>query len=284
MTAPIEATFDAPLGVCPLCASPDVRGFDRDYRGTHISRCHACRVRFMNPQYTDVYLAAYYATYIPEGPRTPEARAFRLAQKTANIELLERYMAPGRLFSVGSGDGVELTVAKSRGWTVEGYDVDEATTRRVSQQVGARIHTGDLFTLPLETASFDCVYLDQVLEHPKEPARYLELARRLITPGGMLYLGVPNIESLALSGKSMLGRLGLSRRRGRFYDTFHHLFYYAPSTLPRLLEQRFGFRVVTVLGDPKPRSQPTVATRLWDRAIRHAPWLDSTFVVLARPV
>lgn len=284
MTAPLEATFDPPLGVCPLCGSPDVRSFDVDYRGTHISRCHACRVRFMNPQYTDAYLSAYYASYIPEGPRTPEARAFRLAQKTANIELLERYMAPGRLFSVGSGDGVELTVAKSRGWSVEGYDVDDATTRRVSQQVGAPIHTGDLFSLPLATASFDCVYLDQVLEHPKQPARYLELARRLITPGGVLYLGVPNIESLASSGKYVLGRLGLSRRRGRFYDTFHHLFYYAPSTLPRLLEQRFGFRVLTVLGDPKPRSQPTVATRLWDRTMRHAPRLDSTFVVLARPV
>ena len=282
MTAP-DATFDAPLGSCPLCTSPDVRGFDVDYRGTYISRCRGCGVRFMNPQYTDAYLAAYYASYVPEGPRTPEARAFRLAQKTANVELLERYMPPGRLFSVGSGDGVELAVAKSRGWTVEGYDVDEATTRRVAQQVSARIHTGDLFTLPLECGAYDCVYLDQVLEHPKQPARYIELARQLLKPGGILYLGVPNIESLSSRGKYVLGRLGLSRRRGRFYDTFHHLFYYAPSTLPRLLEQRFGFRVVTVLGDPKPRSHPTVATRMWDRAMRHAPWFDSTFVIVARP-
>lgn len=278
-----DATFDPPLGVCPLCACTDVRAFDYDYRGAYISRCQGCRVRFMNPQYTDPYLAAYYASYVPEGPRTPEARAFRLAQKTANIEMLERYMAPGRLFSVGSGDGLELTVAKSRGWTVEGYDVDEATTRRVALEVGARIYSGDLFTLPLASASYDCVYLDQVLEHPKQPARYLELARRLLKPNGLLYLGVPNIESLASRGKSVLGRLGLSRRRGRFYDSFHHLFYYAPATLPRLLETRFGFEVVTVLGDPKPRPRPTVATRLWDGAMRHAPWLDSTFVVLARP-
>ena len=282
MTAP-EPTFDPPLGLCPLCGCDDVRAFDHDYRGAHISRCRGCGVRFMNPQYTDAYLAAYYASYIPEGPRTPEARAFRLAQKTANIELLERYTPPGRLFSVGSGDGVELAVAKSRGWTVEGYDVDETTTQRVAQRVGARIHTGDLFALALECGAYDCVYLDQVLEHPKHPARYLELARRLLRPGGILYLGVPNIESLASRGKSVLGRLGVSRRRGRFYDTFHHLFYYAPSTLPRLLERRFGFRVVTVLGDPKPRSHPTVATRLWDRGMRHAPWLDSTFVILARP-
>ena len=282
MTA-VDPTFDPPLGMCPLCTCPDVRAFDRDYRGACISRCEGCGVRFMNPQYTDAYLAAYYASYVPEGPRTPEARAFRLAQKTANIELLERYMAPGRLFSVGSGDGVELAVAKSRGWTVEGYDVDEATTQRVARSVGARIYTGDLFALPLDCGGYDCVYLDQVLEHPKQPAKYLALARRLLKPTGILYLGVPNIESAASRGKSMLGRLGLSRRRGRFYDTFHHLFYYAPATLPPLLEQRFGFTVLTVLGDPKPRSHPTVATRLWDRVMRHAPWLDSTFVIVARP-
>ena len=282
MSAP-ALEFDAPLGACPLCASRDIRDFDHDYRGVHIFKCRTCGVRFMNPQYTDAYLAAYYSDYIAATPGSPERRAFRLAQKTANIELLERYIAPGRLLSVGCGDGVELSVAKSRGWAVEGYDVDAATTQRVAQAVGVTVHTGDLFALPLERDSYDCVYLDQVLEHPKNPAQYLELGRRLLRSGGLLYLGVPNIESMAARAKSVLGRLGLSRRRGRFYDSFHHLFYYSPATLPALLERRYGFRVVTVLGDPKPRANPTVATRAWDRVVRHAPWLDSTFVILARP-
>lgn len=278
---PIE--YDAPLDACPLCGSREIEPYDHDYRGAHIGRCRACRVRFMNPQYTDAYLTAYYSDYISDGPASPEERAFRLAQKTANIELLERYLAPGRLLAIGCGDGIEMSVARSRGWTVEGYDVDEATTRRVAQTVGAPVYTGDLFALPLEAGAYDCVYLDQVLEHPKNPADYLTLARRLLEPRGVLYLGVPNIESVSSRYKRLVGQLGLSRRRMRFYDTFHHLFYYAPSTLPALLERRYGFRVLTVLGDPKPRTHPTVATRLWDRVVRHTPWLDSTMVVLARP-
>lgn len=282
MTAP-PIEYDQPLDACPLCGSCDIEPYDYDYRDAHIARCRACQVRFMNPQYTDAYLTAYYSDYIPDRPASPEQRAFRLAQKTENIMLLERYLPPGRLLAIGCGDGVELAVARSRGWTVEGYDVDEATTRRVAQAVSATVYTGDLFALPFEPGAYDCVYLDQVLEHPKDPAAYLTLSRRLLKPGGILYVGVPNIESISSRFKRLIGRLGMSRRRMRFYDTFHHLFYYAPGTLPPLLERRYGFRVVTVLGDPKPRAHPTVATRLWDRVVRHSPWLDSTMVVLARP-
>ena len=65
MTIPATA-FDPPLEACPLCASKDIAEYDRDYRGARIARCGACGVRFMNPQYTDAYLAEYYATYIQE--------------------------------------------------------------------------------------------------------------------------------------------------------------------------------------------------------------------------
>lgn len=40
------------------------------------------------------------------------------------------------------------------------------------------MYTRDLFALPLDQGAYYCVYLDQVLEHPKTPAPYLELSRR----------------------------------------------------------------------------------------------------------
>ena len=281
MTGPAPE-FDPPLAACPLCGSREIAAYDHDYRGAHIARCRACRVRFMNPRYTDASLAAYYAAYIP-ATLDPAHRAWRVAQKTANIALVERFVRPGRLLSIGCGDGIELEVARERGWTVEGYDVDPATTARVAARTGATVHTGDLFALPLPERAYDCVYLDQVLEHPKNPADYLRLCRRLLRPDGLLYLGVPNIASLSSTLKTALGKVGLKRRRGRHYDTFHHLFYYSPGTLPALLERRFGFRVERVLGDPKPRLTPSRVGALHDAVTRRFPLLDSSFVVLARP-
>jgi 2-polyprenyl-3-methyl-5-hydroxy-6-metoxy-1,4-benzoquinol methylase len=281
---PSQPRFDPPRSQCPLCRSPDIHDYDRDHRGARIARCATCGIKFMNPQYTDEYLAEYYSTYVQEELDSAQQREFRFAQKTANIELIERFVKPGRLFSIGCGDGVELQVAKSRGWSVEAYDVDPVTTARIAKKVGATIHTGNLFALPLESDTYDCVYLDQVLEHPKNPGDYLRLCHRMLKRDGVLYIGVPNIDSLASLLKTTLGKAGLKKRRGRHYDTFHHLFYYSPSTLPGLLARTYGFRVLHVQGDPKPNLSGSGVVRLRDAIVRKWPRLDSSFEVLARPV
>jgi SAM-dependent methyltransferase len=279
-----QSRFDPPRTTCPLCNSLDIHPYDRDYRGVDIARCAACGVKFMNPQYSDAYLAEYYSTYVQEEFDSAQAREFRVAQKAANFELIERFVKPGRLFSIGCGDGVELQVAKSRGWTVQGYDVDAVTTARIAKKVSATIHTGDLFALPLASDAYDCVYLDQVLEHPKNPGDYLRLCHRILRRDGVLYVGVPNIESLSSAVKTTLGKVGLKRRRGRHYDSFHHMFYYAPSTLPKLLERVYGFRVLHVQGDPKPNLSHSGLVELRDALKRRYPQLDSSFEVVARPL
>jgi 2-polyprenyl-3-methyl-5-hydroxy-6-metoxy-1,4-benzoquinol methylase len=248
-----------------------------------ISRCNACGVKFMNPQYSDDYLAEYYSTYVQEELDSAQAREFRIAQKGANFELIERFVKSGRLFAIGCGDGVELQVAMARGWAVEGYDVDPVTTARIAKKVGATIHTGDLFAVALASDAYDCVYLDQVLEHPKNPGDYLRLCHRILKRNGVMYVGVPNIESLSSAVKTTLGKAGLKKRRGRHYDSFHHMFYYSPSTLPRLLERAYGFRVLHVQGDPKPNLRRSGLAELRDAIQRRYPRLDSSFEVLARP-
>ncbi|HKW48048.1 MAG TPA: hypothetical protein VJN70_11400, partial [Gemmatimonadaceae bacterium] len=45
------ADFDPPLRSCRLCGATDIQRFDVDYRGVQISKCGACGVKFMNPQY-----------------------------------------------------------------------------------------------------------------------------------------------------------------------------------------------------------------------------------------
>jgi SAM-dependent methyltransferase len=251
-------------------------------RGAHIAHCEDCGVKFMNPQYSDAFLARYYAGYTAQEATAGWRFLRRSAQKEANLTLVEHYVRPGRLLSIGCGDGLELSVAKTRGWQPEGYDVDPSMTARVAVRVGVPVHDGDLFRLPLADASFDCVYLDQVLEHPKRPAEYLRLAHRLLRPDGVLFIGVPNIDSVSSTLKTAMGKAGLRRsRRGKHYDSWHHQFYYAPSTLVPLLERRFGFRVLTVRGDPKPRQSPNAVTVVRDRLARRVPRLDSSIVILA---
>lgn len=47
------AEYDGRLEQCPLCAASKLRPFDRDHRGNRIDRCGVCRVKLINPQYSD---------------------------------------------------------------------------------------------------------------------------------------------------------------------------------------------------------------------------------------
>jgi len=70
---------------------------------------------------------------------------------------------------------------------------------------GWRIVRGTANDLDLEDASFDAVICNAMLEH--DPAFWLSLgeARRVLRPGGMLYLGAPGFSASV----SRLARLGL---------------------------------------------------------------------------
>jgi SAM-dependent methyltransferase len=288
-TIPAPSDFDAPLTACRLCGSPDVAHFDHDFRGVRIGRCGRCGVKFMNPQYTDAYLDALYARYNnPDVTGTscgpPKGRVRFLPRKRdANIRLIGEHARPGRFLSIGSGSGDEIRAALGQGWSVEGYDVDPVSTAQVAERFGVPVYSGDLASCGLPNDAYECVYMDQVLEHPKDPAAYLRLAHRVLTRTGVLYLGVPNIASVSSSYKTILGKRKLKALRGRHYDTWHHLFYYSPASLTHLLERVFDFELLMVGGDPVPEHDGLPA-RIGDALRERFPWLDSSFRLIARPI
>ena len=51
--------------------------------------------------------------------------------------------------------------------------------------------------LPFESASFDSVILDNVLEHIEDPTQLLMEIRRVLRPGGRLVVGVPGTRGYA---------------------------------------------------------------------------------------
>ncbi|MCA8958156.1 MAG: class I SAM-dependent methyltransferase [Planctomycetes bacterium] len=277
--------YDPPLTRCALCESDRIAAFDRDeLRGHGIWRCRACGVLFMNPQYSDEYLRRFYSGYISvhgdelENPRYRTRRDIRAAGKRRSMELLRHCGARDRMLSVGSGDGTELAIAKELGFAVEGYDIDPVITTQVSRAMDVPVHSGRFENLALDPGSFDVVFLDQVLEHPKNPADYLRKIRALLEPGGLMYLGMPNIGSWSNRAKTLASRLRLrGAARGNHYSTQHHLFYYTPRVIRALLERRFGFRVERIRGSLKPQRNPVTP---W--VSRFLPNSDSSFLVIAR--
>lgn len=105
---------------------------------------------------------------------------------------------------LGSGLGFNLGVfaGDNRVVGVEGLSTaaDSATSRGIQTLVA------DLAgTVPLESGRYDLVLCVDVLEHLLEPAHCLEEAHRILKPGGLLVVNVPNHFSLSGRLRILLG-------------------------------------------------------------------------------
>jgi SAM-dependent methyltransferase len=107
--------------------------------------------------------------------------------------LIERFANSKSFFDIGAGDGVILKLLKDGGWDVSGSEASEAGADFVRQKHGITMLAGDLKSLRLPTSSLDNIGLFHVLEHLEDPFETLSEIRRIIRPGGRMFIQVPNM-------------------------------------------------------------------------------------------
>ncbi len=100
-----------------------------------------------------------------------------------------------RVLELGFGLGSFLTYARQRGWDVAGTEVADELVAAGRQAGFDAIHADNLATLP--PASFDMIAGFDVIEHipPNEVIPLFALLRRLLRPGGVIFLRYPNADS-----------------------------------------------------------------------------------------
>jgi SAM-dependent methyltransferase len=180
---------------CPLCGGASPKAFVRAWREYRLYDCPDCGAGFClpfrnpGPEYyehnTDVY-----ATKIEE---TTDPMSFEYDEALA---LLARELRPGaRLLDVGCGAGGFLHRARAAGFSASGLDFNPARVAALRGR-GFDVFAGSLPELArgASAGSFDAVALFQVLEHLDDPAAWLDAAKGLLKPGGLLLVAVPNRE------------------------------------------------------------------------------------------
>jgi SAM-dependent methyltransferase len=227
-------------------------------------RCGDCRSAYLDPRPTTASIGRAYARYYTHGSHdtgVPPIRLHGLRRGLANDYLRVRWgydvrpvipggaflarVAPlrgasvdreirhlparpgGRLLDVGSGNGLFLAQMRELGWNAEGVEPDPAAVA-TTREAGLRVTEGLLADIDDadRAGTFDAVTLSHVIEHMHEPARELAHIRRLLGPGGLLWIATPNLDAL---GYRKFGRdwLGL--------DPPRHLVLFTPASLDRLL-------------------------------------------------
>ena len=159
--------------------------------GGHVL-CDGCGLFFRRAIPSDDELAARYRReYWGEFSQEQVGTARDNVYRHAIARLHARRGTPGMLVDVGCGAGRLLMYAQARGWRGVGFELCEQAAEH-GRARGATIYRQSWLPCPLESESVDAVTFLNVLDHLPSPFDALTEAWRILRPGGVLYVRVPN--------------------------------------------------------------------------------------------
>lgn len=228
---------------CHVCGAPTVLVGDRTSafsgRTYQVRQCPVCWFSFVaNPwtAYDQIYSEQYYEGRGADPTvdygfefRSPEAavRQYEWRGLDSAVRSLVPVASGTRWLDFGCGNGGLVRYLRAAG--CEGaFGYDTGSMAEVARRAGLPILTDE--SLASADGSFDVVTMVEVIEHVPEPLALLGRVRRLLKPGGLLFLTTGNAAPF----------------RGRLLDWSYvrpdvHVSFFEPSTLARALEAT-GFR------------------------------------------
>jgi len=242
---------------CNICSGLDfeplhefvLEGADEPAR---LVRCQGCDLVFLSPRPSKGEIGAYYPkTYQEEMLRIIAASKESAVMRLGINMILKRRTPPkriktGKVLDVGCSNGSLLAALRERGWQVEGIEMDEVAAEYARSSRGLKVTQGSAEeALPgMPADSFDVVTMWHLLEHLHDPVGALGHVRRILKPGGILMLEVPDYSSPPASWfDDCWFPLDIPR----------HLYHFTPQTLRAALS-RAGLDLVESSGIPSPEA------------------------------
>jgi 2-polyprenyl-3-methyl-5-hydroxy-6-metoxy-1,4-benzoquinol methylase len=192
-----------------------------------------------------------------------------------------------RVLDVGCSSGYLARPLVERGCSVVGIERDP-TAAAAARAVCEEVIVGDVeeIDLPFEPGSFDVVVCGDLLEHLRDPLRFLRRVRPLLRTGGRLVLTTPNVANWTVRLRLLAGQWRYAER-GILDRT--HVHFFTRTTLVETLRDA-GYRVVELdFTAPLPMPRRLARTRTPLEGITHSvgrlrPSLFAyQFVVAAEP-
>lgn len=146
------------------------------------------------------------------------------------------YRGGGRILDVGCGPGRLLRTLRDWGWDVYGVDFSPIAVDCATGKYGLNVRLGDLRQAAYEKDFFDVIMFNHCLEHVYDPVETLCEAHRILKPGGLLLIAIPNAGSFEAR---VFGKWWVQ------WDVPRHLYHFTKETMSKLLTKT-GFRLVEI--------------------------------------
>ncbi|MDH4226861.1 MAG: class I SAM-dependent methyltransferase [Deltaproteobacteria bacterium] len=219
------------VDTCPACSSKDREKFLTRF-ALDIYRCCDCTHRYLNPRVKfdeamKIYADDKTASDIYTQPLQKEIDRIKYSY---GLELIEQLDPPSieKIMDIGCGAGVFLEVAFERGWkSCVGVDVNERYADIYADAKGVQFINSTFEALDASRlgSGYDCVAMWSVLEHLYDVHNIIRAVKGLLKDGGLLFILVPNVESLATR---------LMREMSPVF-AWKHLSHFSPKSLKHLM-------------------------------------------------
>lgn len=199
-------------------------------------RCEDCRMIYTNPVRAPLATGSHYELAGGEylSPEKVESD-YADVRFSRELRIFRNFCPRGAVLDVGCSSGAFLYQLKQRfptDYTILGTDISTAPLQHAAA-MGVPVVKGDFLTQDFPQ-QFQAVTFWAVIEHLFEPSAFLNKASAILKPGGLCFILVPNMRSLAVR------LLGAKYR----YIYSEHLNYFSADTLFRFASR--NLRVVTM--------------------------------------
>jgi len=237
---------------CVVCGATQfrklfsARDFDSGIETFDLTQCCKCHLVRTEPPLADVQLARYYPSSYYGGGEMKFIRPLEWLNDHLHRRRAQSFLArlsvqstacPNerpRILDIGCGRGSLLRMLDQLGCECHGVERAELPVDQPGDRI--RIYREELPAIGFGADYFDMVVAWHSLEHMVDPAATIREIARILRPGGLLVVTVPNFASV----QSMIFR----------GDWFHldlprHTHHFSPQTLQQCLSQG-GFSVLSV--------------------------------------
>lgn len=207
-----------------------------------ILSCTQCGFHFTSPRPYESDIAPYYESeeYVSHSKSKVGLvnRLFHIARKyTINYKkrTVGRHSPAKSILDYGCGTGEFLNAMNNSSWDCKGVEPGKLARQHAKSEYGLSV--GDESSLKdICEASLGAITLWHVLEHVYPLKERLDLFYKMLMPGGILFLGLPNMNSWdAKKYKAFWAA----------WDVPRHIHHFNQNTIKHLVEQS-GFKLHAV--------------------------------------
>jgi glycosyltransferase involved in cell wall biosynthesis/precorrin-6B methylase 2 len=189
----------------------------------------------------------YESKYDTSGEQYTYKRADPYSSHSQIIEWIEREK-PREVLEVGTATGFLSAEMTARNCQVTGIEQDPEMAK-IAEQHCHKLICGDVESLDLaQLETYDAIILGDVVEHLRDPRKFLQEISKHLKPHGKILMSLPNVANIWVRLNLLFGRFNYSRVG--ILDETHLRFFTLESS--KKIAAESGLKVITTSVTPIP--------------------------------